>query len=239
MSAITEGVPFSFSNVSPSEIDEPPEYGEITFRFEGGPVSIQAAKSAKAQVTECVRAATRPFKWLLDDHVSIDIAWHIPELERFQTDRKADLDNVLKPLLDGFCGPDGVLVDDSFVMCLSIAWHVTMGPERLEVTLKFDPDHFLPKDGLMYVCMAPPMCYPVPGEFVRDPVKGRVWLASILCSVRVRRLLEKIGVSQEESLRVLPPGFVHRSRVASFGALSLEEFRGLIRVPRMRRRRDP
>ena len=50
------------------------------------------------------------------------IEWTVHEQDRYESDAAPDVDNILKPLLDGLCGPEGVLIDDCQVQAVDCRW---------------------------------------------------------------------------------------------------------------------
>lgn len=196
--------------------DEPPEFGECAFVFSESPASIQASSDAKRRVTEMVRAQTRPLRWLLDDAVNVEIEWAIHERYRWETDAGADLDNILKPLIDAFTGPEGILVDDSLIKSLAVAWYSTTADQpQMRVRFRFDPDHFLPKERLVFMRVQDALCYPVPAE-IREGPGLAIWIAAIKGALATRNALEGLTSSYYPARYVLPAGFIHRSRVTKF-----------------------
>ncbi|MCY0998326.1 RusA family crossover junction endodeoxyribonuclease [Myxococcus sp. MISCRS1] len=203
-----------------SDIDEPSEFGEHTFTIPESPASIQAHQDAKQRLRDVVLAMTRPLKWILDSTITLDIEWLIHEKHRWETDAASDIDNILKPLIDAFTGPEGILIDDSQISSLGVSVHSTMSDtEKLIVRFRFDADHYLPKAGLCFVRIKGPMCYPVPGE-VRGTAALPLWLAGLETALLARAGLEKLTGSYYPARYVLPPGFIHRSRLQKFPVLA-------------------
>ena len=169
--------------------DEPPELGECTFSFAESPASLQSAPNVRQRVRDMVRASTQPITWLFDGVVLVEVEWSIHERLRWETDATADLDNILKPLLDGFTGPGGILVDDSQIRSLNVAWYsTTEEQQQVRVRFRFDPEHFLPKQDVVFVRVDSALCYPVPGE-IRESLALPLWLAALKAAVATRDAL--------------------------------------------------
>jgi len=68
--------------------------------------------------------------------VKVSIEWTLHEQDPYESDAAPDVDNILKPLLDVLCGPDGILIDD----CLAVDSGGSNGriPLRPEINC-FDP----------------------------------------------------------------------------------------------------
>src|ERR1035438_2459116 len=91
---------------------EPPFSGELTFVVEGPPVSQQSRRSEKDTFAKSIRAQMSECGYLISGDVRIYIEWTLHEQDRYESDAAPDVDNILKPLLDALCGPEGVLIDD-------------------------------------------------------------------------------------------------------------------------------
>jgi Holliday junction resolvase RusA-like endonuclease len=206
---------------------QPPEFGEIEFHLHVPPVSQQAKAIDKQQIVSLVRSYTRPLQYLLDDDVTVDIEWLVHEKSRWETDASADVDNIVKPLLDGLCGPEGILIDDCQISSLSSTWFGWIRDDhRVTIRIKYDPDHFFLKDGLVFVRLQGALCYPVPKE-VRQ--KGlTLWLAWLKTALTSRKELEQITGDYYPARHLLPRGFFHRTRLRGFPVYTPEELVKLV-----------
>ncbi len=204
-----------------TRFEEPPEYGELELEFPLAPVSLQATRAAKAQFQEQLRTETRKFAYLLDDYVTIDLEWFIHERYRWESDASADVDNIVKPLLDALCGPEGILIDDCLVKSFSSTWFAsTSDKQRVLIRIKYDADHYLPKDGLVFVRVDGAMCYPVPIDAQKKAL--RPWLLALKAAVVGRALIERLAEDYYPARYVLPPGFIHRTRLNQFKVYDYE-----------------
>jgi hypothetical protein len=60
------------------------------------------------------------------------------------------IDNLLKPMLDAFCGPNGLLVDDCQVRSLGISWISTTSDQpAVTIQVHFIDSDFVPKAGIV------------------------------------------------------------------------------------------
>ena len=89
-------------------LDIPPEDGLITFEVPIAPVSFQGTGTRKAGVVAAVRSAVSGCEYLLSGDVKIAIEWRISERARYEADSAADVDNIVKPILDALSGPSGI-----------------------------------------------------------------------------------------------------------------------------------
>ena len=204
----------------------PPEFGELQFELPIAPVSQQASRAAKDALVAHIRSVTAPLKYIFDSEVQIDIQWFIHERLRWETDTSPDVDNIIKPLLDGLCGPDGILVDDCQVQSIMSSWlNWHSDDQKLNIRIKCYPNHFMMKAGLYFVRFQNALCYPVPAEVVE---KGglETWLDVIEKALQTRDELEALtGGCYYPARYVLPFGFIHRSRLSQFHVQDLAEVR--------------
>lgn len=207
---------------------EPPEFGEIQFSLPVAPVSQQASSVAKKKLTDEVRRITVPLEYLLDGEVQIEVQWLIHERLRWETDASPDVDNILKPLLDGLCGPDGILIDDCQVQSIHAHW---MGwnrdDQQLDIRIRFSPDDYLAKAGLSFARFANALCFPIPGD-VRVKNALQHWLDAIESALAAREKIAGITKSYYPARSVLPRGFIHRSRVKGFPVHEIADLRKLV-----------
>ena len=205
---------------------EPPEFGEVAFSLPVAPVSQQASSAAKKKLVAEVRKITKPLEYILDGEVQIEVQWLIHERLRWETDASPDVDNILKPLLDGLCGQDGILIDDCQVQSVTASWiDWTRDDQQLDIRIRFSPDDYLPKAGLSFVRLKDALCFPVPFE-VR--AKGlQIWLDAIEGATQTREKIAGLTKSYYPARYILPRGLIHRSRIKDFPVHDLADLRRL------------
>ncbi len=138
----------------------------------------------------------------------------------------ADLDNIVKPILDAVTGPDGLLVDDNQVQSLKVMW-MTPGTLGTGFQLTFEslhPSDYWTRAGISFVEFSVDRCYMLPGGFGED--------ASWLVSTYRRMLatyhdLASAGVEDHLARIVLPiPRPFPRARLGRFEVRHEREFAG-------------
>ena len=135
-----------------NNVDEPPEYGELTFSFELEPVSLQSSTTKREFVKSEIRKVTKSLNYLLSGDVKIDIQWLVYEQERYENPDSPDMDNIIKPILDGLTGPDGVLIDDCQVQTVSSHWIDWNKKEhQINISIRYCPDDYVSKQNLAFV----------------------------------------------------------------------------------------
>ena len=136
-------------------LESPPDFGRTDLEFEltHNPIGRQSNnrdgyRAFKDAVSSCVR----PVQYLLSGEVQLEVEWYIHERERYETDRSPDVDNILKPILDGISGPDGLLINDCQVQAIDCRWiDQAEESQSLFVRVRFMSDEWAPKKQLAFV----------------------------------------------------------------------------------------
>lgn len=139
------------------------EGGHIVIRLPIEPVSLQANRRKKEMVISEIQNITSNFSFILVGDVKINIWWQIHEQKRYESDSSADVDNILKPIIDALSGSKGVLIDDCQVQAVSCYWtDWDRDEQQITITIKMlDSDEWLLKDGLVFAHMGKGLCYPI------------------------------------------------------------------------------
>lgn len=140
--------------VAPQQIEHietPPEFGSLQFEVEVAPVSLQASSERRRAVRESVSAAVRQVQYLLSGDVQLEIEWLIHERDRYESDSAPDVDNIIKPMLDGICGPNGLLIDDCQVQAVDCRWIDWTGNQKVLFRFRFMSGEWVPKASLVFV----------------------------------------------------------------------------------------
>ena len=111
--------------------DAPSPFGKLDVTVLGPPVSIQAKRTVRDAYMARVKAELTQYKFILTGPLTLDITWHVSAKSRYETDAKADIDNCIKPIVDAFTGPDGIMVDDCQLKGLYICWHHSLSDEEM------------------------------------------------------------------------------------------------------------
>jgi hypothetical protein len=112
--------------------------GRVEIRGAVDPISLQAAGERKAKFQESLsKAVAASTTGVYTGDVEVTIRWFISQKRRYGTHIVADLDNVIKPLLDAVAGPDGLMMDDNQVQSLQVTWLDPAGPDlRFDMSLQ-------------------------------------------------------------------------------------------------------
>ncbi len=204
---------------------EPPDCGEMQLSFDFAPVSLQAPKNRREVLSQTVRSVAKTADFLLSGDVQIDIEWYLHEQDRYESDLAPDVDNILKSLLDGLSGPEGIMVDDTQVQAISCDWvDWSLREQRVIVRARFDPDEWLPKNNVAFVHLGNALYVPINDNIDREGMLLLLDTLGRMFSAR-KELLEQ---SEDYYLakRVMPIQRVfHKSRLRDFKLVELSELR--------------
>lgn len=209
--------------MTPLESVPPP--GLLEFTLPLAPVSQQAKSEAKSAFKCAVQAFTKTAQYLLAGDVQLSVEWLVSEQARYETDRSPDVDNILKPLIDSLVGPDGLIIDDNqiqSVSCSWIDWH--REEEQIRVELRFLPDEWLQKQGLVFVQFENGLCMPI--QTGESPM-GKLGLLEAYSNVlAARRDADKSGLPYKWGRILMPKQRVfHRTRIHGFHVYQETELR--------------
>jgi len=196
--------------VTTNELNRPSEFGSMTFSIKVKPVSSQAGRAKKDMVTDAIRAVTKPVKYLLSSDVSVEIVWFINEDERYESDASADVDNIIKPILDALSGPDGIIINDE--------------EEYIEITIKYEPDAWYQKDSIIFVQLHKALCMPVCSKL--PPVQLKILLDTFETQINARERFLVMGENYYIARTVMSiQRLYHKTRITDFKIVTLEDLR--------------
>ena len=153
-------------------------------------------------------------------------------IERQETDKVGDIDNITKPILDALTGPYGILIDDSQIGSVHTFWmsrneQVTYSVLRLDI--QFSNDDCLDKHNLVFIQYWNAICIALNVDFTDHKsvfgallvVRMRKWHRHMACWFR------DAGASADQFLIQSTWDF-HRTRVGGFPrecVLSMAQFK--------------
>lgn len=166
--------------------DKPPESGDLSFSVEAQPISLQGSSKRRRQLANAVRREVASTRFLLSGDVQVEIEWMVHERERYESVSSPDIDNVVKPFLDSICGPQGLLIDDCQVQAVSCSWiDWTRPTHRVTFRLRYHPDEWIPKDGLVFVHLQDGLCFPLDDRLSAEALERCLEVLSHMLSMKV------------------------------------------------------
>ncbi|NMF61983.1 hypothetical protein DP113_10585 [Brasilonema octagenarum UFV-E1] len=199
-------------------------------------VSVQSKRAYREQICNLSQGELSKFKWIISGCVNVDFTWYLHAVERQETDKVGDIDNITKPILDSLIGPNGVLIDDAQIRALYTYWlshNELVEDNLLKIKISFNNDNCLEKSNLIFIQYANAICLPVNVE----PTDHKQLLGALLLvkSRQRQRTAAKsirfIGGNVDNYL-VLSPWDFHRTRLNEFPSsniYSVSSFKELCR----------
>lgn len=206
-------------------------------------VSVQSRTSRKRDLVDAIHAELSKFNWLISGNVQIELAWYLHGVDRQETDKVGDIDNITKPIRDALTGPNGILIDDAQKGSVHTFW-MTRNEQLyysvLKLEVQFSNDDCLDKHNLIFIRYWDAMCVALNVDFadLRSVLGGCIIVQARKRHRRTARLLRLLGASADRFF-VQSTWDFHRTRVGNFPPnviLSLDEFKqkilhaGLTRV---------
>lgn len=155
----------------------------VTIHLPRDPVSQGADGRKRRALGAELRQLTSQVPWMYTGDVSVEIEWTVHLQWRYESDRAEDVDNIVKPILDGITGPEGVLIDDTQVNHVSVNWNTWLRTDRQHLKIRFrslDQDLYASKQDLVFVEVRPKLFLPLPA--LRSDPEGRnlMWRAATI-----------------------------------------------------------
>lgn len=204
----------------------PPENGEITYSVMVRPASLQASRRRRDTIKQAIEAIVGPIPYLLSGDVSVQITWHINEDERYETDEAADVDNIIKPILDALSGPDGIIVDDCQVQHVSCHWISRFGEdEHIDIMIKYFADDFYEKRKIMFVQLNGSFCMPLKNDLSQEAIVRKVRAFQVQLHSRDKMIIEGTPPYEARGVMSIQRPF-HKSRLRGFKVVTVAKLGG-------------
>ncbi len=212
----------NFSN----NLDCPPEYGELILCFSLEPVSLQSSSVKREFVKAQIKETTKNINYLLSGDVKVEIQWLLHEQQRYESAKAPDIDNIIKPILDGLSGPDGILIDDCQVQTVGSHWiDWTKEEHRINIYIKYIADDYVMKQGLIFVNMGQNLYMPF---HTTTSTEGNKLILEHLTKMTVlkNQILEKTGDYYQAKMFNSVQRVFHKSRIfEDFVTIEYEAFK--------------
>ena len=224
-SLISAGLFTMISENYKHNLNEPPEFGELTMSFSLKPVSLQSSTKKKQFVIAEIRKKTEKLKYLLSGDVKVEIQWLVHEKERYESAYAPDIDNIIKPILDGISGPKGILIDDCQIQAVGSHWiDWTKQDHLLNITIRYIADDFVSKENLVFVNMGNNLYMP----FNTDIPMGakKILVGHLKMMMEMKNLMQETTEDYYQAKMFVPIQRVfHKSRVSeTFNLTELKDF---------------
>lgn len=207
--------------------NKPNEWGCLEFEINKAPVSLQANSAKRTEFKNHIISLVQNAKYLLSGDIKVFIEWHVHEQKRYETSSSADVDNIIKPLLDALTGPKGIMIDDSQVQTISCNWidSYSYAIERIVVNVEYSPDEFLPKEGLVFVKVQEHLYMPFSENLPEDSMMSKLDIFEKMFSLR-NELIEKGNDYYSAKMVMSVQRVFHKGRLGGFFLKTREELLG-------------
>jgi len=192
---------------------------KITLRF-NKIVSRQSRKENIDKITKLIHSELSKFEWIIVGSILVDLTWYLNAIERQETDKVGDIDNITKPIIDALSGKNGVFVDDSQICGLYSCWmskNELYIDNVLVIQIKFNNDYALFKRNLKFIQYSSATCLPINIEMTS---KRDLLVAKVL--VLMRKKHRKLAANAKVIGANIDRYFVcseydfHRTRLSGF-----------------------
>jgi Holliday junction resolvase RusA-like endonuclease len=199
--------------------------GPVELHIPREPVSLQAAGKKRRALSREIASLAASVNWFFTGDVDVSVQWTLSEKHRYESDRALDLDNILKPLLDGLSGPNGCLIDDTQVQHISVGWIDWTREDRQHLRIQIealDPDEWMTRSFHM-VEIRPAMCIPLPADISAEA--AGMLLRAVERMFAGSDELMRMGVSWTVARRLRPlQRTFHRNKVREFEVISPDAY---------------
>lgn len=194
-------------------------------------VSTQSRSERKEELTQTIQRELSKFNWLISGRVQIEFAWYLHSIQRQETDKVGDIDNITKPILDALTGPHGILIDDSQIGSVHTFWmsrNEQLAYSVLNLTVQFSNDDCLEKQNLVFIQYWNAMCIALNVDFEdHKSIFGALFVIRARKFYRdMARRFRETGTDADRFLIQSTWDF-HRTRIGGFPrerVLSLDQF---------------
>ncbi|MFA1576359.1 RusA family crossover junction endodeoxyribonuclease [Vibrio cyclitrophicus] len=191
---------------------------EFYFNLNISPVSHQSkskgAKERKSELQASIRNVLKNIDFYIVGDITFHLQWNMHEHRRIETDSAADIDNILKPIIDGFTGFDALLIDDNQIDDVQAQWahYYDYNNDKFTVTIKYEQNQLIRKDSLFLLQLEPNIYIPI--KIHSDKGAREVELEQILSAYKKRKsAIDSDGYDRATRRKNRMQRFFHVSRI--------------------------
>nr|WP_315224855.1 RusA family crossover junction endodeoxyribonuclease [uncultured Flavobacterium sp.] len=197
---------------------------KITLRFDKI-ISRQSRKASIDQLSALIKSELSQFKWIIVGSILVDLTWYLNAVERQETDKIGDIDNITKPIIDSLSGEKGIFIDDSQINGLYSSWMTRNDiyeDNVLVIQIKFNNDYVLYKENLKFVQYSNATCMPLNIDLnsKKDLLVAKITIASRNKLRQVASLFKSKGTNIDRYFICSEYEF-HRTRLSGFNSKSI------------------
>ncbi|MGL1957881.1 MAG: RusA family crossover junction endodeoxyribonuclease [Colwellia sp.] len=183
-------------------------------------VSMQSQKQRQKDLIALIHGELQRFEWVISETVNIEFTWYLDAVERQETDKVGDLDNITKPILDAFTGKNGVLIDDAQIGSIHTYWqsrNELKADNIVKINLSFNNDYCFNKSDLIFIQYEGAVCTPMNVDFnSHKSMYGALAVIKVRKSHRATAKKIKSLGSNADRFLVVSSYDIHRTRLSGF-----------------------
>jgi hypothetical protein len=135
--------------------------GSICFTVRKKPVSLQGKKDKKDNLKNHIQNITTHSEYIVTGTCWIAIDYYCKHINRLKNPGVYDMDNIIKPILDGLVGQKGLIIDDVIVDRVTVNWIDTHLDDYFDVELCYPDLNYLKKSELIFIKSKSGWCFPI------------------------------------------------------------------------------
>ncbi len=144
------------------------ERGYIKFAVHAKPVSLQNDRVKRAAFNRQLQEVTSQSEYIITDTCWVAIDYYCQHVKREKNPGVYDIDNIIKPILDGLIGDKGLVVDDVIVSRVTVNWIDSPHDDHFEVEIQYPELMFSRKEDLIFVKSPSGWCFPSSRSLIQD-----------------------------------------------------------------------
>lgn len=144
------------------------ENGCVKFEARIKPVSLQNSGVKRTEFKHELQKITSRSNFIITGTCWIAIYYYCQHVKREKNPGVYDIDNIIKPILDGMVGKDGLLIDDVIVDRVAVNWIDTPHDDYFEVEIEYPDLLFAEKSSLVFLKSQSGWCFPSSLDLIRE-----------------------------------------------------------------------
>ncbi|MCQ8181766.1 RusA family crossover junction endodeoxyribonuclease [Methylomonas sp. SURF-1] len=144
------------------------EHGYVKFAVHTKPVSLQNDGAKRAAFKKELQKITSQSEYIITGTCWIAIDYYCQHVRREKNPGVYDIDNIVKPILDGLTGERGLIVDDVVVNRVTVNWIDSPHDDWFEVEIEYPDLLFSRKADLVFLKSPSGWCFPSTNALIAD-----------------------------------------------------------------------
>lgn len=183
-------------------------------------ISIQSKKERQRDICAIIQSELSKFKWIITGRVNIEFTWFLNSVERQETDKVGDIDNITKPILDSLTGTNGIILDDYQISSIYTFWQSRndlIADNIVYIKISFNNDEIFEKENLIFIQYSGAVCRAMNVDFTdfRSIFGAFITIWMRKNDRNTAKAIKRFG-GNVDRLLIPSPFEVHRTRLNGF-----------------------